>query len=128
MARGRKKYGRTSKISDKRWMQWNAVNDVIQPANDEAPRTRDEQKILNTRLRLALRTGALPFRFIDDQEKHYRKIIYSTGVEVGKKFTANKGWQRGLCERWNDGEVDVLMIHPLPPEDMGSIFTLVAQG
>ena len=68
----------------------NAVNDVIQPANDEAPRTRDEQKILNTRLRLALRTGALPFRFIDDQEKHYRKIIYSTGVEVGKKFTANK--------------------------------------
>ena len=68
----------------------NAVNDVIQPANEEAPRTRDEQKILNTRLRLALRTGALPFRFVDDQEKHYRKIIYSTGVEVGKKFTANK--------------------------------------
>ena len=67
-----------------------ALNDVIQPANEEAPRTRDEQKILNTRLRLALRTGALPFRFIDDQEKHYRKIIYSTGVEVGKKFTANK--------------------------------------
>ena len=67
-----------------------SVNDVIQPANDEAPRTRDEQKILNTRLRLALRTGAMPFRFIDDQEKHYRKIIYSTGVEVGKKFTANK--------------------------------------
>lgn len=67
-----------------------AVDDVIQTANEEAPRTRDEQKILNTRLRLALRTGALPFRFIDDQEKHYRKIIYSTGVEVGKKFTANK--------------------------------------
>ena len=67
-----------------------AVNDVIQPVNEEAPRTRDEQKILNTRLRLALRTGAMPFRFIDDQEKHYRKIIYSTGIEVGKKFTANK--------------------------------------
>ena len=67
-----------------------SVNDVIQPANEEAPRTRDEQKILNTRLRLALRTGAMPFRFVDDQEKHYRKIIYSTGVEVGKKFTANK--------------------------------------
>ena len=67
-----------------------SVNDVIQPANDEAPRTRDEQKILNTRLRLALRTGALPFQFIDSQEKDYRKIIYSTGIEVGKKFTANK--------------------------------------
>lgn len=70
----------------------NEMNDarLIPVANEEAPRTRDEQKILNTRLRLALRTGATPFRFIDDQEKHYRKIIYSTGVEVGKKFTANK--------------------------------------
>ena len=68
----------------------NSVNDVIQPANDEAPRTRDEQKILNTRLRLALRTGELPFRFIDSQEKDYRKIVYAIGVEVGKKFTANK--------------------------------------
>ncbi|NCD00452.1 MAG: hypothetical protein EOL95_12245 [Bacteroidia bacterium] len=67
-----------------------ALNDVIHLANVFAPKTRDEQKILNTRLRLALRTGALPFRFIDDQEKHYRKIIYSTGIEVGKKFTANK--------------------------------------
>ena len=63
---------------------------LIPVANEEAPRTRDEQKILNTRLRLALRTGAMPFRFVDDQEKHYRKIIYSTGIEVGKKFTANK--------------------------------------
>ena len=70
----------------------NEMNDarLIPVANEEAPRTRDEQKILNTRLRLALRTGDLPFRFVDDQEKHYRKIIYSTGVEVGKKFTANK--------------------------------------
>ena len=67
-----------------------ALNDVIQPANEEAPRTRDEQKILNTRLRLALRTGALPFRFIDSQEKDYRKIVYAIGVEVGKKFSANK--------------------------------------
>lgn len=72
--------------------EMDAVNEarLIPVANVFAPRTRDEQKILNTRLRLALRTGALPFRFIDDQEKHYRKIIYSTGVEVGKKFTANK--------------------------------------
>ena len=89
MARGRKNMEEQAKYQTK-MDAVNAVNDVIQPANDEAPRTRDEQKILNTRLRLALRTGALPFRFIDDQEKHYRKIIYSTGVEVGKKFTANK--------------------------------------
>lgn len=72
--------------------EMNEMNEdrLIPLANVFAPRTRDEQKILNTRLRLALRTGALPFRFVDDQEKHYRKIIYSTGVEVGKKFTANK--------------------------------------
>ncbi len=89
MARGRKSMEEQAKYQTK-MNAVNAVNDVIQPANEEAPRTRDEQKILNTRLRLALRTGALPFRFIDDQEKHYRKIIYSTGVEVGKKFTANK--------------------------------------
>jgi hypothetical protein len=56
----------------------------------DTPTTVAEQKILNARLRLALRTGNLPFRFIDPQEKHYRKIIYSIGVEVGKKFTANK--------------------------------------
>lgn len=72
--------------------EMDAVNDVrlIPVANEEAPRTRDEQKILNTRLRLALRTGATPFTFTDDQEKDYRKIIYSVGVEMGKKFTANK--------------------------------------
>ena len=52
--------------------------------------TDKEQKILNTRLRLALRTGELPFTFTDDQEKDYRKIVYSVGVEMGKKFTANK--------------------------------------
>lgn len=70
----------------------NEMNDarLIPVANEEAPRTRDEQKILNTRLRLALRTGATPFMFVDDQEKHYRKIVYSVGVEMGKKFTANK--------------------------------------
>ena len=36
MARGRKKYGRTSKISDKDGCSgMDSVNDVIQPANDE---------------------------------------------------------------------------------------------
>jgi len=56
----------------------------------DTPTTVAEQKILNARLRLALRTGNLPFQFIDSQEKHYRKIVYAIGVEVGKKFTANK--------------------------------------
>ena len=90
MARGRKKNMEEQARYQTKVDSVDSVNDVIQTANDEAPKTKDEQKILNTRLRLALRTGALPFRFIDDQEKHYRKIIYSTGVEVGKKFTANK--------------------------------------
>jgi hypothetical protein len=64
--------------------------DAVMTEVYDTPTTVAEQKILNARLRLALRTGNLPFRFIDPQEKHYRKIIYSIGVEVGKKFTANK--------------------------------------
>ena len=56
----------------------------------DTPTTVAEQKILNARLRLALRTGNLPFQFIDSQDKDYRKIVYAIGVEVGKKFSANK--------------------------------------
>lgn len=63
---------------------------IKQSINEVAPRNEREQKILNTRLRLALRTGDLPFMFVDEHEKDYRKIVYSVGVEMGKKFTANK--------------------------------------
>ena len=75
----------------------NDMNSKIDNKKDEAiaevydtPTTVAEQKILNARLRLALRTGNLPFQFIDSQDKDYRKIVYAIGVEVGKKFSANK--------------------------------------
>ena len=75
----------------------NKIDDKIDNKKDEAmaevygtPTTVAEQKILNARLRLALRTGDLPFKFIDPQDKDYRKIVYAIGVEVGKKFSANK--------------------------------------
>ena len=64
--------------------------DAVMTEVYDTPTTVAEQKILNARLRLALRTGNLPFRFIDPQDKDYRKIVYAIGVEVGKKFSANK--------------------------------------
>lgn len=51
---------------------------------------KKEQKILNARLRLALRTGDLPFVFEDEYEKDYRKIVYQMGRELGEKFTVRK--------------------------------------
>jgi hypothetical protein len=51
---------------------------------------KKEQKILNARLRLALRTGDLPFVFEDDQERNYRKIVYEMGRELKQKFTVRK--------------------------------------
>ena len=64
--------------------------DAVMTEVYDTPTTVAEQKILNARLRLALRTGNLPFQFIDSQDKDYRKIVYAIGVEVGKKFSANK--------------------------------------
>lgn len=52
--------------------------------------TKEEQKILNARLRLALRTGDLPFTFTDKFEKDYRKIVYQMSKKLNKKFTVQK--------------------------------------
>ena len=52
--------------------------------------TKAEQKILNAKIRLAMRTGDLPFTFVDKFDKDYRKIVYMTGVELNKKFTVQK--------------------------------------
>ena len=52
--------------------------------------TKNEQKILNARIRLALRTGDLPFTFVDKHEKNYRKIVWKMGKDLNKKFTVNK--------------------------------------
>lgn len=52
--------------------------------------TKAEQKILNARIRLALRTGDLPFTFTDKYDYDYRKIVYQMSKELNRKFTVNK--------------------------------------
>ena len=84
MARGRKNMEEQAKYQTKM--------DAVMTEVYDTPTTVAEQKILNARLRLALRTGNLPFQFIDSQEKDYRKIVYAIGVEVPKKFSGQQGW------------------------------------
>lgn len=52
--------------------------------------TKKEQAIQNARIRIAIRTGELPYSFTDAMEKSYRKIIYETGKEIGRKLTVRK--------------------------------------
>lgn len=49
-----------------------------------------EQKILNAKIRLALRTGELPFTFEDEHERAYRKIVYDMSKETGLKYKVTK--------------------------------------
>lgn len=59
---------------------------------DALPRvtTKEEEKILAKELRVALRSGNLPFQFIDGYERRYRRTVYDVGRELGVKFTVNK--------------------------------------
>jgi hypothetical protein len=51
---------------------------------------KKEEKILAKELRVALRSGNLPFRFIDEHERRYRRTVYDVGRELGVKFTVNR--------------------------------------
>jgi len=51
---------------------------------------KQEEKKLAKELRVALRTGNLPFKFIDEHERRYRRTVYDVGRELGVKFTVNK--------------------------------------
>lgn len=53
--------------------------------------TKEEERILAKELRVALRTGNLPFQFIDEHERRYRRTVYDVGRELGVKFTVNRG-------------------------------------
>lgn len=52
--------------------------------------TKEDEKILAKELRIALRSGNLPFQFIDEYERRYRRTVYDVGRELGVKFTVNK--------------------------------------
>ncbi len=51
---------------------------------------KEEEKKLAKELRIALRTGNLPFQFIDEHERRYRRTVYDVGRELGVKFTVNR--------------------------------------
>lgn len=52
--------------------------------------TKEEEKILAKELRIALRSGNLPFQFVDEHERRYRRTVYDVGRELGIKFTVNR--------------------------------------
>ena len=52
--------------------------------------TKEDEKILAKELRVALRSGNLPFQFIDAHERRYRRTVYDVGRELGIKFTVNR--------------------------------------
>ena len=49
-----------------------------------------EEKKIAKELRVALRSGNLPFKFLDEYERRYRRTVYDVGRELGVKFTVNK--------------------------------------
>ena len=52
--------------------------------------TREQVKEINKNLREALRNGVLPFRWIDEHERRYRRIVYEMGLETGRQFKVTK--------------------------------------
>jgi hypothetical protein len=59
---------------------------------DALPRVTNkiEEKKIAKELRIALRSGNLPFKFLDEYERRYRRTVYDVGRELGVKFTVNK--------------------------------------
>ena len=56
----------------------------------ELQSTKEQVKEINKRLRHALRSGNLPFRWIDEHERRYRRIAYEMGIETDRQFKVTK--------------------------------------
>ena len=52
--------------------------------------TSEQVKDINKRLREALRKGDLSFRWQDEHERRYRRIVYEIGIETGRQFKVTK--------------------------------------
>ncbi len=52
--------------------------------------TSEQVKGINRDLREALRNELLPFKWQDEHERRYRRIIYEIGIETGRQFKATK--------------------------------------
>ena len=56
----------------------------------EVSLTREQVKGINRDLREALRKGDLPFRWQDEHERRYRRIVYEMGIETERQFKVTK--------------------------------------
>ena len=52
--------------------------------------TKEQVKGINKDLRNALRNGVLPFKWQDEHERRYRRIVYEMGLETGRQFKVTK--------------------------------------
>ena len=52
--------------------------------------TSEQVKSINKRLREALRNERLPFKWQDEHERRYRRIVYEMGLETGRQFKVTK--------------------------------------
>ena len=52
--------------------------------------TKEQVKSINRDLRHALRNGLLPFRWQDEHERRYRRIVYEMSIETGRQFKVTK--------------------------------------
>ncbi len=52
--------------------------------------TKEQVKGINRELRRALRNGSLPFKWRDEHERRYRRIVYEMGLETDRQFKVTK--------------------------------------
>ncbi len=52
--------------------------------------TSEQVKDINRDLRYALRNGWVPFKWQDEHERRYRRIVYEMGLETGRQFKVTK--------------------------------------
>ena len=52
--------------------------------------TSEQVKSINRDLREALRKGNLPFKWQDEHERRYRRIVYEMGIETDRQFKVTK--------------------------------------
>ena len=52
--------------------------------------TGEQVKEINKNLRHALRNGVLPFKWRDEHERRYRRIVYEMGLETDRQFKVTK--------------------------------------
>ena len=81
---------RSSKLMGWNYEQFKTIIEMEKMDTMEVSLTRDQVKSINKNLRHALRNGVLPFRWQDEHERRYRRIVYEMGLETGRQFKVTK--------------------------------------